>query len=234
MKWRRSFAERVGIGRRMTPGSAGGRTAVVAPAPRDQPPVQASNVANPTVLVDVEGNHRIFMSADDDWSGDASIDMSSPNGSTIYLRMDTDDFEPDVFAQTQLTQSYVGGFYQLQNAISLGDDDYSSTVESRAFRTSGGDVGALLFVSGTQTSPTVVVDEFIAQCGEDGQAFFGMIVGGIYVLWVGRDSGVPKVSFFNATPAAKQTVTGSKGGNAALASLIAALAAYGLITDSTT
>ncbi len=32
----------------------------------------------------------------------------------------------------------------------------------------------------------------------------------------------------------KQTVTGSKGGNAALASLITALAAYGLITDNTT
>ena len=34
--------------------------------------------------------------------------------------------------------------------------------------------------------------------------------------------------------AAKQTVTGSKGGNAALASLMTALAAYGLVTDTTT
>ena len=41
-----------------------------------------------------------------------------------------------------------------------------------------------------------------------------------------------KTSFFGNSPATKQTVTGSKGGNAALASLITALATYGLITDS--
>ena len=42
------------------------------------------------------------------------------------------------------------------------------------------------------------------------------------------------VGFFNTTPVAKPTVTGSKGANAALASLLTALAAYGLVTDSTT
>jgi hypothetical protein len=39
---------------------------------------------------------------------------------------------------------------------------------------------------------------------------------------------------FNTAPTTKQTVTGSRGGNAALASLLTALAAYSLITDSTT
>lgn len=42
------------------------------------------------------------------------------------------------------------------------------------------------------------------------------------------------LSFFGATPTTKPVVTGSKGGNAALASLITALATLGLITDSTT
>ena len=42
------------------------------------------------------------------------------------------------------------------------------------------------------------------------------------------------LGFFGATPIAQPTVTGSKGGNAALASLITALAAYGLIINSTT
>lgn len=42
------------------------------------------------------------------------------------------------------------------------------------------------------------------------------------------------IGFFGTNPAAKQTVTGSKGGNAALASLISALALMGLITDTTT
>lgn len=42
------------------------------------------------------------------------------------------------------------------------------------------------------------------------------------------------VGFNGATPLTKPTITGSKGANAALASLITALASYGLITDSTT
>jgi hypothetical protein len=40
------------------------------------------------------------------------------------------------------------------------------------------------------------------------------------------------LSFFAGTTAAKQSVTGSRGGNAALASLLTALATYGLLTDS--
>ena len=42
------------------------------------------------------------------------------------------------------------------------------------------------------------------------------------------------IGFFAATPAAKPEVTGSRGGNAALASLLTALATLGLITDSST
>jgi hypothetical protein len=42
------------------------------------------------------------------------------------------------------------------------------------------------------------------------------------------------VGFNGATPGAKPTVSGAKGGNAALASLLTALAAYGLVTDTTT
>jgi len=40
------------------------------------------------------------------------------------------------------------------------------------------------------------------------------------------------IGFFSATKTGKKTVTGSRGGNAALASLLTALEAYGLITDS--
>jgi hypothetical protein len=42
------------------------------------------------------------------------------------------------------------------------------------------------------------------------------------------------VGFNNTTPIAKPTVSGAKGSNAALASLMTALAAYGLVVDSTT
>lgn len=40
------------------------------------------------------------------------------------------------------------------------------------------------------------------------------------------------VGFYNTAPTTKQTVSGSRGGNAALASLLTGLAAIGLITDS--
>jgi hypothetical protein len=41
------------------------------------------------------------------------------------------------------------------------------------------------------------------------------------------------IGFNSTAPIAKPTVTGAKGSNAALASLMTALAAYGLVTDST-
>ena len=42
------------------------------------------------------------------------------------------------------------------------------------------------------------------------------------------------IGFYGTTPAAKPTITGAKGANAALTSLLTQLAALGLITDSTT
>jgi hypothetical protein len=48
------------------------------------------------------------------------------------------------------------------------------------------------------------------------------------------DGGSGVLSYFGAGGATKQTVTGSRGGNAALASLLTALAAYGEIVNSTT
>ena len=51
---------------------------------------------------------------------------------------------------------------------------------------------------------------------------------------VSTDGTQPLISFYGGTPAAKPTITGSRGGNAALASLLTALAGLGLLTDSTT
>ena len=42
------------------------------------------------------------------------------------------------------------------------------------------------------------------------------------------------IGFFSTAPTTKPTVVGSKGGNAALASLLTALAGFGLLTDSST
>lgn len=42
------------------------------------------------------------------------------------------------------------------------------------------------------------------------------------------------IGFYGVAPAAKPAVTGSRGGNAALASLLTSLATIGLITDTST
>jgi len=65
----------------------------------------------------------------------------------------------------------------------------------------------------------------------------GASLGSIFTFT--RSSGAAKfqagVSVWNvATPAARPAVTGSRGGNAALASFLTAMASYGYITDSTT
>lgn len=48
------------------------------------------------------------------------------------------------------------------------------------------------------------------------------------------DAATGKIGFFGSTPVVKPTVSGSLGGNAALTSLVTALAALGLIVNSTT
>lgn len=58
---------------------------------------------------------------------------------------------------------------------------------------------------------------------------YGMLLGASSEKFRWNSTGV---GFHASTPVAKQTVTGSRGGNAALASVLTALASYGLITDS--
>jgi len=53
------------------------------------------------------------------------------------------------------------------------------------------------------------------------------------VVSIGGNGSAPILGFYGTAPATKQAPTGSRGGNAALASLLTALATIGLITDST-
>jgi hypothetical protein len=70
----------------------------------------------------------------------------------------------------------------------------------------------------------------------------GVILTGAKTVHIGQGAGAAilrvggaaaGIGFFGTTPTAKPTVSGAKGSNAALGSLLAALAAYGLVTDST-
>lgn len=71
---------------------------------------------------------------------------------------------------------------------------------------------------------------FTAKKSGANQTFLEYDDGGIIIL----DDTADKLGFFGSTGATKQTVTGSTGGNTALFNLLAALANYGIIVDSTT
>lgn len=60
-------------------------------------------------------------------------------------------------------------------------------------------------------------------------AVFGKGTGGTLI-----ESNAGRLAFYGGTPAAKPAITGSRGGNAALASVLTQLATLGLLTDSTT
>lgn len=53
-------------------------------------------------------------------------------------------------------------------------------------------------------------------------------------IQIGTDGSNPLAGYLGADPVARQSITGSRGGNAALASLLTALALQGHITDNTT
>lgn len=71
--------------------------------------------------------------------------------------------------------------------------------------------------------------------GVDGEVSLGVqSLGTGVTVSTASIGGAIALGFFGGTPAAKPTVTGSRGGNAALASLLTALATLGLITNNTT
>jgi len=72
----------------------------------------------------------------------------------------------------------------------------------------------------------------ILSAGGETDASMRVAANGAGAIQVG--SATNRVGFYAGAGALKQTVTGAKGGNAALASLLAALVAVGLVTDTTT
>lgn len=84
-----------------------------------------------------------------------------------------------------------------------------------------------LYVDGTATN-------YLAGNVLVGTTTDGMTAGGSLAIAKDLAHRGTLVGFYNTAPAAKPTVSGSRGGNAALASLLTALAGLGLLTDSTT
>lgn len=121
-------------------------------------------------------------------------------------------------------------------AFQVGGSDAGNTSLSLMLENAGGKVSLVVVGAATNFWSTSVLGDVGIRW--DADQVLGFIGGGDLI---GSISGAGAwtiapaagtLGFFAGTPAAKQTVTGSRGGNAALASLLSALAAYGLITDS--
>ena len=74
-------------------------------------------------------------------------------------------------------------------------------------------------------------DSGVRRSGADTLDF---VTGANNALYLARIAGVQHTGFFGSIGGVKVAATGSRGGNAALTSLLTALAGYGLITDSST
>lgn len=134
---------------------------------------------------------------------------------------------PNSFNLAMTTRiSYYSSTFYAQQFLAQGPGatmevfNTSGTTNQRRYRwtTSG-----TTFVLSERNDDGTSVRDILYVNGTNGQV---EIVGGFKV-----DG---NVGFYNGTPVAKPTVSGSRGGNAALASLLTALASQGLITDSST
>ncbi len=129
--------------------------------------------------------------------------------------------------------------------IYFGDSNhyagYVSSLTSLYFRTASvgisGTSADVLIQSGGGGTGATTGDVWIETGGGSGVSTYGSIylrpgytTGSGTMMELGNGT----IGFYGVTPVAKPTVSGSKGGNAALASLMTALSNLGLVTDSTT
>lgn len=95
--------------------------------------------------------------------------------------------------------------------------------------------GARVAVAGTAASPSFKLNSSDTGAYAPATDEVGVACNGVLVMHFAEDGGGnPQMGAFGATPVARQSVTGSRGGNAAVASLATALANLGWITDNTT
>ena len=155
----------------------------------------------------------------------------------------------------------VGGYYGGRNAGAVGsfvDIDYSASVMltnpmvtryTNGVKTSANTYIDSVIISGMQvTSITSIVTDFTKVNGLYPHTQVGLsgaeqrvrtpvvLVDEIRERSTNLSLGTSSanIAFFGGTPQAKPTITGSRGSNAALTSLLTQLEALGLITDSTT
>jgi hypothetical protein len=138
-------------------------------------------------------------------------------------------------------------------APNIGAFTYLSATQGVGVGTTAGNLGVGMTAASTSARLHVTTNDTTAigfkitnstaakswhlNAGDDGKFRItqsGVIDALIFLPTSANAQFVGSVGFNNTPPVPKPTITGSKGGNVALASLLTALAAMGLLTDSTT
>jgi hypothetical protein len=126
----------------------------------------------------------------------------------------------------------VESFYAEKSRATIGNDTDFTFIRSKVAGS-----GSHYFQIGTTTvfeltTPTIVLGATTGVTGID----YKVATGGAHVFSVNASTRLNMngtgIGFFGAAPVAKPTVSGSRGGNAALQSLLVALSQLGLVTDS--
>ena len=101
---------------------------------------------------------------------------------------------------------------------------YFDGITGYIFHAGGGSVAAPEIALGNSTDTGVHAPDATS---------LSLVAGGDNVLNISGSGALGALGFYETAPQAKPTITGSRGSNAALASLLTALATLGLVTDST-
>lgn len=181
----------------------------------------------PTLVVSGDGAGCVLVPTVSAEGRITSVAVSAPGAGYTWAvcRVDAENVAQQVLAYSPLfpgTSSTFradgDGSVKMGNGRGLGLEIFVPANPTMWPQVLGGTVGDMAKV--TVVAPGVANADIILYGKGAGSAILGLSAG--------------KVGFFQATGAVKQTVTGSRGGNAALASLLTALAAYGIITDGST
>lgn len=126
----------------------------------------------------------------------------------------------------------------MPDTFAAGSLPWASASNTLAALAHPGATGYVLATSGAATmawtNNLTIAQINVGALAVSGEVSFAEITVDGLALFIGAAAFSSDVGFYGTVPITKRTITGSRGGNAALASLLTALAAYGLVTDSTT
>lgn len=175
---------------------------------------QLAGVANDALKIDPVGS--IF------YKGGLSLAEGNLSFGTTFQRLQADFTNANHPSRLMLRSSTANG----ETTVGLMPNGSSTTAGMKYYGLDGAANCAVLAITVAGTSG--FIDQNTVGSGTQGS--LSLRVAGATVISLGSGG---QLGFFTAAGTTKPTVTGSKGANAALASLCAALAGFGLITDST-